>query len=176
MAFFGIISRIQQFMLLHASVDRRINYLRRQGVKIGQKCIINTLSFSTEPFLIELGDEVLISDGTKFITHDGSVRCLGDEFEGGLFGRIKIGNNVFIGIDCIILLNSTIGNNCIIGAGSVVRGHFPDNSVIVGNPAQVVLNINIQKMLNRYNSGIVKTNSLTSKEARKLVKKHFGIE
>ena len=45
---------------------------------------------------------------------------------------------VFVGADCTFLPNTFVGNNCIIGAGSVVRGRFPDNSVIVGNPAKVL--------------------------------------
>jgi acetyltransferase-like isoleucine patch superfamily enzyme len=171
-----ICRHIHEMILAYASTKRRVKYLRRQGVKIGEKCLIDTLAFSTEPFLIEIGNQVALSGGVKFITHDGSVRCFGNEVEGGIFGKIKIGNNVFIGPDCIILLNTTIGENCIVGAGSVVRGQFPDNSVILGNPAKVVLSTNIQKMLFRNNPGFVRTNNLTESEAKKLVKKHFGIE
>lgn len=77
-----------------------------------------------------------------------------------LYSRIKIGNNVFIGFDCTILLNTTIGNNCIIGAGSVVRGNFPDNSVIIGNPAKVVMTSSVQKFLFKNNPGLLKTRKL----------------
>lgn len=158
------------------SSNTKIKYFRKQGMKIGQNCVLNTMSFSTEPFLIEIGDNVLISGGTQFITHDGSVRCFRDEIQGGIFGKIKIGNNVNIGINSIILYNTVIGNNCIVGAGSVVRGRFPDNSVIIGNPAKIVLSMNMQKMIFRNSTGFVKTNNLSEKEAQKLVKKHFGIE
>jgi len=171
-----IIIRIYEILLAKASNEKKVSYLRKKGIKIGQNCEIHTMSFSTEPYLIEIGNKVRIASGTHFITHDGSIMCFRDELKGGLFGKIKIGNNVFIGINCIILLNSTIGDNCIVGAGSVVRGQFPENSVIVGNPAKVVSTTTIQKMFFRNNPGFIKTNNLSDSDKDKLVKKYFGIE
>lgn len=171
-----IFSKIHEKILSYSSSERRTKYLRRKGMKIGENCIVHTMSFSTEPFLIEIGDNVGISSGTQFITHDGSIKVFIDELKGGVFGKIKIGNNVVIGINCMIMLNTTIGDNCIVGAGSVVRGHFPENSVIMGNPAKVVLSMKLQKMIFRNSKGFVKTNNLSEKEAQKLVKEHFGIE
>ncbi len=175
----GAISSVFKYLnkkiLEKSSEPRRIEYLRSQGVKIGKDCRVNTFAFSTEPYLIEIGDHVAIAAGTEFITHDGSTWCFDEELGGGVFGKIKIGNNVFIGINCIILLNTTIGNNCIIGAGSVVRGNFPDNSVIFGNPAKVVSNMSIQKLLFRQNPGFLKTNNLSVPESVGMIKKHFGI-
>ena len=83
---------------------------------------------------------------------------------------------MFVGSNCIILLNTTIGNNCIIGAGSVVRGQFPDDSVIVGNPAKVIMKISVQKMLYKQHPGLVKTDNLPVSECTKLIKEHFGIK
>lgn len=162
--------------MLKAGDERRIRYLRSLGVKIGQRCRVRTMSFSTEPYLIEIGDHVAVAAGTQFITHDGATWCFDNELDGGVFGKIKIGNNVFIGINCIILLNTTIGDNCIVGAGSVVRGHFPENSIICGNPAQVISKTNIQKMLFRQNPGLLKTNNLSEAQKTKLVKEHFGLK
>ncbi len=51
---------------------------------------------------------------------------------------IVIGNDCFIGMNSIILKGTTIGNNVIVGAGSVVHGNFPDNCVIAGNPAKII--------------------------------------
>jgi acetyltransferase-like isoleucine patch superfamily enzyme len=167
---------IVKILLLRLSHERRIKYLRRQGVKIGQNCRIQTMEFSTEPYLIEIGNNVRIAHGTLFITHDGAVNVFREELNGGIFGKINIGNNVFIGINSIVLLNTTIGNNCIIGAGSVVRGTFPDNSVIVGNPAKVIMNSNIQKMFYRQSPGLLKTNNLPKSECTKIIKEHFGIK
>lgn len=51
---------------------------------------------------------------------------------------IYIGKNSFIGMNSIILKGTTLGENCIVGAGSVVSGNFPDNVVIAGNPARIL--------------------------------------
>ncbi len=51
---------------------------------------------------------------------------------------MRIGNNVFIGEHATILMGTIIGDNCIVGANSLVKGTFPDNVVIAGNPARVV--------------------------------------
>jgi len=144
-------------------------------MKIGEKCIFHTMSFSTEPYLIEIGDHVAIAIGTNFTAHDGGIRCFWEEFPGDdIFGKINIGNNVFIGQNCTILLNTTIGDNCIIGAGSVVRGRFPDNSVILGNPAKVVMKMNVQKLLYRQNPGRLRTANMTDKKKKPIVIKHFN--
>ncbi len=51
---------------------------------------------------------------------------------------IVIGDDCFIGMNSIILKGTTLGNNVIVGAGSVVHGKFPDNCIIAGNPAKIV--------------------------------------
>lgn len=163
-----------KLLMLKATDEQRIRYLRKLGIKIGQRCRIRTMSFSTEPYLIEIGDHVAIASNTQFITHDGATWCF-EDLPGGVFGKIVIGNNVFIGINCIILSNTTIGDNCIVGAGSVLRGHFPENSIITGNPAQIVSKTNIQRMLFRQNPGLLKTHNLTVPQKDKLVKEHFRI-
>lgn len=53
-------------------------------------------------------------------------------------GSVKIGNNVGFGMDCMVLKGVTIGDNCFIGAGSVVSHDIPSNSIAVGRPAKVV--------------------------------------
>jgi acetyltransferase-like isoleucine patch superfamily enzyme len=103
------------------------------------------------------------------------VNVFRGEIGGGIFGRIRIGNNVFVGTNCIILYGTTIGDNCIVGAGSVVRGHYPDNSVIVGNPAKVVTRTSIQKLLYLQSPGLVHTNNLPVDECTRRIKSHFGI-
>lgn len=160
-----------------AGMKRKISFLRKQGMKIGQDCHLNTMSFSTEPFLIEIGDHVAIAGGTVFITHDGAIWCFREEYSNAdVFGKIKIGNNVFIGNNCIILSNTEIGDNCIVGAGSVVRGKFQSNSVIIGNPAKVISTMNIQKFLYRQNTGLLNIKHLSDAEKNEIIKKHFNAE
>ena len=173
----SIYQKVYKKIIAGSGSDRKIKYLRKLGVKIGNNCYVESLSFSTEPFLIEIGDHVAIAFGTAFITHDGGIWCFRDELSNGdIFGRIKIGNNVLIGSNCIILPNTTIGSNSIVGAGSVVRGNFPDNSVIVGNPAKVAMKMNVQKFLYLQNPGFLRSKNLDSSEREKLIKKHFGLE
>ena len=59
----------------------------------------------------------------------------------GSAGKVKIGNNVFIGMQATILKGVTIGNNVIIGANSLVNKNVPDNTVVAGNPAKVIMTI-----------------------------------
>ena len=173
----GVWESVFKLYLLKCSDEKRVKYLRKLGMKIGERCRIRTMKFSTEPYLIELGDHVAIAAGTEFITHDGATWVFEDDVDGGgIFGKIVIGNNVFIGINCIIMSNTSIGDNCIVGAGSVVRGNFPENSVIAGNPAQIVSKTGIQRMLSRQNPNLLGTKNFTVSQKDKLVKDHFGIK
>jgi len=172
-----VLQKLQRLLLKAASNERKIKYLRRQGMKIGQDCFFATMSFSTEPYLIEIGNHVAIAGGTLLITHDGAIWCFREEIRNAdIFGKIKIGNNVFIGSNCTILPNTVIGNNCIVGAGSIVRGTFADNSVIIGNPAKVVLNMSVQKFFYLQNKGLLRTKNISASKKTEIIKKHFGIE
>ena len=169
-----LLNRIQRKIAEYSDSDKKIKYLRKQGMKIGQHCHLETMSFSTEPYLIEIGDHVAIANGTVFITHDGGISCFRDECPGDdVFGKITIGNNVHIGINCTVLPNTEIGNNCIVGAGSVLRGRYPDDSVIVGNPAKVIMSINTQKFLYRVNPNRLHTEELSDPGKKPIVIKHF---
>ena len=59
----------------------------------------------------------------------------------GSADKITIGDNCFIGMNAVILKSSTICENCIVGAGSVVTGVVPSNSVAVGNSARVIMSL-----------------------------------
>ena len=81
---------------------------------------------------IEMGENCTICEGTRILTHDASATIVGLPAR---FGKVKIGNKVFIGVNSIILMGRTIGDNVIIGAGSVVANNIPSNEVWGGNPA-----------------------------------------
>jgi acetyltransferase-like isoleucine patch superfamily enzyme len=155
----------------------RLEKARSWGVKIGKDCLLFSMEFSTEPYLIEIGDHVVISSGTQFITHDGSVWVLRDSHPDiGVFGKIKIGSNSFIGINCIILPNTDIGSNCIIGAGAAVRGKIPDDSVVMGNPGKVIMKTSMMEKFLLSSKNRIDTKLLSTGEKDRKVKSHFGID
>lgn len=128
-------------------IKKRMNkkQIKKLGVQIGNDCrflSVDKSTFGSEPYLITIGNHVTITSGVKFITHDGGVWVFRKKCpEIDSFGRIFIGNNVFIGINSIILPGVTIGNNVVVGAGSVVTKDVPDNVVVGGNPAKEIKSI-----------------------------------
>lgn len=125
---------------------------RQKGVKIGSNCDIQTKYFGSEPYLIEIGDHVQITKDVRFLTHGGGWIFRDKKPNFDTFGKIKIGNNVYIGNCSLILPGVKVGNNVIIGAGSVVTKSIPDNVVIGGNPAKIIRSISdLEKKLESYN-------------------------
>lgn len=150
--------------------------LRARGVRIGEGCLILTENFSSEPYLVEIGDNVRVAPGTHFITHDGSVMLSGARHVGTLIlGRIIVGSNTFIGLNCLILPGSVIGRDCIIGAGSVVRGTIPDGSVAMGNPARVVMSVKMAEQLAGRQRHRLDIPSVSGAEREKIIREHFGL-
>ncbi|MCK5536211.1 MAG: acyltransferase [Bacteroidales bacterium] len=103
-----------------------------------------TSTFDTHG-LITIENNVVISEKVIFLTHDYSIVNVSKVYlqnNSGYpwIGNIFIGENTFIGIRVIILPGTTIGKNCIIGAGAVVKGTIPDDSIVVGNPSRIVGN------------------------------------
>lgn len=129
------------------SSETYINYLRKQGATIGEYTNIynthNVLIDETRPWLINIGNNVQITEGVKILTHgfDWSVLQKKYGYVLGSSGKVEIGDNVFIGANTTILKGVTIGNNVIIGANSLVNNSFPDDVVIAGNPARIICTI-----------------------------------
>ncbi|MBS6509126.1 MAG: acyltransferase [Paraclostridium bifermentans] len=119
-------------------MDIEIEYYRSLGVKIGNGVRSFSPLTSAEPYLLEVGDNVTVSSQVAFITHDNSVSKI-IKNKTDVFGRIKIGNNCFIGHNTTVLPGVEIGDNTIIGAGSVVTKSFKmGNVVVAGNPAKII--------------------------------------
>jgi acetyltransferase-like isoleucine patch superfamily enzyme len=116
-----------------------VNYYRKQGAKIGEGCRINVRNDWPEPELIELGNHVFVSWGVTFHTHDGAAWVLREQIPNIKFkGKIVVEDNCMIGFNAQILPNVRIGNNSIVGAGSVVIADVPPNSIVMGNPARII--------------------------------------
>lgn len=143
----SILSNIK-LRIANKSSASRVKYLQERGCKIGAKTrlLCNISCFGTEPYLIEIGDDCLLSGNLSFYTHDGGVKVLNslNYFDGKAMdkvGKIVVGNNCFIGNGAKILLDVNIGDNVIIGAGSIVTRDIPSNSVAVGVLARVICTI-----------------------------------
>jgi acetyltransferase-like isoleucine patch superfamily enzyme len=157
--------------------ERTIEKLRQQGVRIGNDCVIFTTQFSLEPYLVEIGNRVAVSGGTIFLTHDGSVWLLRARRPNAQhFGKIAVGDNTYVGQNCIILPGTRIGANCIIGAGAVVRASIPDNSVVVGNPGTVVGRTSLFLEMLDQSPDTLDTLGMSAPERKALVQRHFGLD
>lgn len=117
-------------------------YFRRCGIECGKNCNILSDIMTKEPFLIHIGNNVTISSGVRFATHDASVaKVFGPEIGSDIFGEINIGNDCFIGLGAIILPGVTLADRIIVASGSVVTKSFSESDVIIGgNPARVIGN------------------------------------
>lgn len=152
-----------------------VTIAREAGVKIGDRCRILSNAYSwygSEPYLIEIGNHVEITNGCRFVTHDGAAWVL-REFEGlekiDKFGKITVGNNVFIGLNTTILPGVTIGDNCVIGACSLVNKDVPSGEVWAGVPAKRICSLEEYKDKNM--SSFDYTKGLSAKEKEQAVRK-----
>src|SRR3989304_6428360 len=115
-----------------------VSLLREQGVIVGENCKIIYTRIG-EPFLVRIGNNVGISAGVHFITHDGAAWLFRrEEPSVNRFGKIEIKDNCFIGVGAIVLPGVTIGPNAIVGAGAVVTRDVEPGTVVGGNPAKVI--------------------------------------
>ena len=114
-----------------------LDELKRLGLRTGR-------NFQLQPdatidrnhcWHISIGDDVTIAPGAHILAHDASTKM-----HLGLtrVGKVDIGDRVFIGAAAIVLPGVRIGNDVVIGAGSVVSQDIPDNVVACGNPARAL--------------------------------------
>lgn len=121
-----------------------VSHLRSAGMVIGENTIIYSPTHctidATRPWMVEIGNNVSITKGVTILTHGYDWSVFKGEYGDvlGSAGRVKIGDNVFIGMNATILKGVTIGDNAIIGANSLINKDVPSNSVVVGNPQRVV--------------------------------------
>lgn len=136
-----------------AYIKKYPKYLRRLGVKISEApgdCWISpTVFFDSSGYdMIEIGDDCTISFDAVILVHDYSINNAfraagipGAERHRVIKRPVKIGNNCFVGARAIIMPGAVLGDNCIVGTGAVVRGQIPAGSIVSGNPAAVIADV-----------------------------------
>ena len=117
-----------------------VKFAKKIGVNIGGVLhLYGKIGWSTEPWLITLGNNVHITNGVRFITHDGGTLLFRDKVPDlEITKPIIVGDNVYIGNNVLILPGVKIGSNVVVGAGAIITRDIPDNSVAVGVPAKVI--------------------------------------
>src|SRR5690554_3254275 len=112
--------------------------------KIGDNSRINGAYIHAKKEII-IGKNCVIASGVNIIDSDGHVLYSADRTVGRDKPKpINIGDNVWIGLNSTILKGAVIGNNSVVSAGSVVKGVFPKNSLIQGNPGAIVKELSIE--------------------------------
>ena len=131
---------VQHYLLGKSREQIEMACLVKKGLKVGQNTTINS-GFNIDsawPWLISIGDNVTISTNVTILAHDASTNIVRQSTR---LGRVSIGNNVFVGTRAVILCGVTIGENVVIGAGSVVTHDLPSNGVYAGVPAKKICTI-----------------------------------
>lgn len=114
-------------------------------VKIGDNCRINGAYIHSQKS-IEIGSNCVIAAGVTIMDSNGhelksTNRTVGRDIP----KEIRIGNNVWIGLNAIILKGTNIGDNCVVSAGTVVKGEFPKDCIISTNNQISVSKIEFKK-------------------------------
>lgn len=111
------------------------------NIEVGENFFANFGLTILDVGKVVIGDNAQIAPNVSIYTagHPLHPDSRNSGYEYGI--PITIGDNVWLGGNCVILPGVTIGNNVVIGAGSVVSRDIPDNVVAVGNPCRVVRKI-----------------------------------
>ncbi|MDY6822420.1 MAG: acyltransferase [Thermodesulfobacteriota bacterium] len=135
---------IRKYLMRVGNIIRtiRIAWLRLAGVGIGKKCMISMgAKIDTRRGNIIIGDNSVITHGCVLLSHDGATKRMNTHKTGT--GTIRIGENVFIGVNTVVMPDVTIGENSIVGAGSVVTKSIPAGFLYAGNPAKEIKKLDL---------------------------------
>ena len=132
----AIINKIKNFYWKF--IASPISYARHIGVNIGENCLISTKNWSTEPYLITIGNNVQVTNHVSIHTHGGGhvLRANHPDFE--VFGKVKIEDWAYIGAFSQIMPGVTIGEGALVAAGSIVTKSVAPHTVVGGNPARFI--------------------------------------
>lgn len=118
------------------------------NLKLGENVYIGQFNYIEASNHIEIGNGTQITNYVSITSHSShdSIRLYGEKYKstsnhiGYQRGKVVIGNYCYIGPYSLLSPGTKIGNGCIVKSHSVLKGNFPDFSIISGNPAQVIGN------------------------------------
>lgn len=173
-----IIRTLKKVIGLVYSRINKIKYVKWIGVNIGKNLHVYGSPygmFGSEPWCITLGDNVHITNGVKFITHDGGTllfRHIVPDLE--ITKPIKVGNYVYFGTQSMIMPGVTIGDNCIIAARAVVTKDVPAGTVVGGVPAKFIKTT--EEYFEKIKKESLHLGNLKYEEKDRALKKYYGYE
>jgi maltose O-acetyltransferase len=120
--------------------ETSLEALVAQGLRLGRGVQVERGVYldAGHPWLIDIGDEAVLSFGSIVLAHDASTRLVTGHTR---IARVTIGRRVFVAPGAVILPGARIGDGSVVGALAVVRGVVPPGSVVEGNPARVVADV-----------------------------------
>ena len=137
---------IRFFRLAHYCTNRKWKRIVFSPVWFTYRFIINILLSIDIHEQTVIGENLIVWHGMGLVVHPKTIignnvtlhhnTTIGCKYEGGQAPVIKDG--VFIGANSVILGNITLGEKCVIGAGSVVTKNVPPQTIVVGNPAIII--------------------------------------
>lgn len=142
--------RIGDFPTVIAAPDKRIrltiwsNEKKPKGITIGDYCLLCPGTRISAAREITIGHSCMMASGT-YISDSDAHGIYDRSYPVGKAAPIILEDNVWVGDSCIITKGVTIGENSIIGAGSVVVKSIPPNVIAAGNPAKVVKELDPEK-------------------------------
>lgn len=160
----------------YLSSFKPLKFAKKVGVNMADEktlFIYGKINWGSEPWIITIGKNVHLTNNIIFITHDGGTLLFRDlipDLE--ITKPIIIGSNVYVGNNVIFLPGVKVGDNVIIGAGSVVTKNVPNNSVIAGVPARVIKTTD--EYLEKIKRESLHLGHLTGKEKDLALKKYFN--
>ena len=108
------------------------------NIEIGKNVMLNFGCVILDVCSVKIGDNTLIGPNSHIYTACHSLDAC-ERMENREYGKpVSIGSNVWIGGNCVVLPGVSIGDNSIIGAGSVVTKDIPANVIAVGNPCRIL--------------------------------------
>lgn len=117
-------------------------YLRLGGVEIGSNAFISPFAqVDLTRGTVVIGDDVTITAGTRVLSH--SSIAAERHPEDRRRKKTKINDGVFIGVNSVIMPGVTVGENAVVGAGSIVTKDVTKDAVVAGNPAEPIGKQNI---------------------------------